>query len=261
MTATRATGGRLAGKTAIVTGAQKGIGRAIAGLFAAEGANLVLNWLDDEAEAAEVADAVTKAGGGVRLVAGDVADPGTGADLVAAAAALSDKAEAADILVNNAGIYPREDFLDLAEATWDRVLDVNLKGAFLCAQAVARAMVDAGQGGAILNLASAAVWNPMPNGVHYTASKAGLIGLTRSMAVALAPHRIRVNVIAPGITDTDQPRGGLTEEQVQARGRSLPLGRLTTPREIAEAAVYLCSDAAAQVTGETLHVNGGQVMV
>ncbi len=249
--------GRLAGKVAIVTGAQKGIGRAMALAFAGAGASLVLNWLDDETEVGAVADEVRAAGVAAELVQGDVAQPSTATRLVVAAATLG----GVDILINNAGIYPRADFLGLTEDLWDQVLDVNLKGAFLCGQAAARWMVENGRPGAIVNLASAAFWNPMANGVHYTASKGGIIGLTRSMAIALAPHRIRVNVIAPGITDTDQPRDGLSEEEVQARGASLPLGRLTRPDEIAEAALYLCSDPAAQVTGETLHVNGGQVMV
>jgi NAD(P)-dependent dehydrogenase (short-subunit alcohol dehydrogenase family) len=249
--------GAMTGKVAIVTGAQKGIGQAMAVAFSAAGAAIVLNWLDDEGAAHEVADQVRAAGVEAALVQGDVADAATGANLVEAAAALGGP----DILINNAGIYPRADFLDLQEELWDQVLDVNLKGAFLCAQAAARWMVANDRPGAILNLASAAFWNPMGNGVHYTASKGGIIGLTRSMAVALAAHKIRVNVIAPGITDTEQPRGGLSEEEVQARGAGMPLGRLTRPGEIAAAALYLCSDGAAQVTGETLHVNAGQLLV
>ena len=247
----------LAGKVAIVTGAQIGIGRAMVGAFASAGASVVVNWLDDEAAAGAVVADAEAVGAKAAMVQGDVAEAATGVKLVEAAADLG----GVDILINNAGIYPRQDFLDLTEELWDQVLDVNLKGGFLCGQAAARWMVEQGRTGSIVNIASAAFWNPMGNGVHYAASKGGVIGVTRAMAVALAPHRIRVNVIAPGITDTDQPRGGLSEEAVQARGAGLPLGRLTRPDEIAQAALYLCSDAAAQVTGETLHVNGGQLLV
>ena len=250
-------GGSLADKVAIVTGAQKGIGRAMVEAFAAAGAALVINWLDDEAAAQDAARIAAGAGTKAVLVQGDVREAATAAALVDAAAGLG----GADILVNNAGIFPRAEFLDLAEDLWDQVLDVNLKGGFLCGQAVARWMVANGREGSIVNIASAAFWVPYGNGVHYTASKGGVIGMTRAMSAALAPHGIRVNVIAPGITDTDQPRGGLTEAEVQARGAGLPLGRLTRPDEIAQAAIYLCSETAAQITGETLHVNGGQIMV
>ncbi len=249
--------GRFAGKVVIVTGAQKGIGRSMVETFAGAGASVVINWLDDEAAAAETAAAADAAGVATALVQGDVREASTAAALVEAAAGLGGP----DILINNAGIYPRAEFLELSEDLWDQVLDVNLKGGFLCSQAVARWMVDAGRPGAIVNIASAAFWVPVGNGVHYTASKGGVIGMTRAIAAALASHHIRVNVIAPGIADTDQPRGGLSEDAVQARGAGLPLGRLTRPDEIAEAALYLSSDAATQVTGETLHVNGGQIMV
>ena len=249
--------GSLSDKVAIVTGAQKGIGRAMAKALADAGASVVVNWLDDEAAAQDVAREVEAAGAKVALVQGDVRDPATATALVEAAIPMGGP----DILINNAGIYPRTDFLELSEELWDEVLNVNLKGGFLCGQAVAQWMAANRREGSIVNVASAAFWVPYGNGVHYTASKGGVIGMTRAMATALAPHGIRVNVIAPGITDTDQPRGGLTEEDVQARGKGLPLGRLTHPDEIAQAAVYLCSEAAAQVTGETLHVNGGQIMV
>jgi 3-oxoacyl-[acyl-carrier protein] reductase len=164
------------------------------------------------------------------------------------------------ILVNNAGIFPRADFLAMTEADWDRVLDVNLKGSFLCGQAAARRMVDAGVGGVIVNLASVAM-RGTPLGVHYSASKAGVMGLTRAMALALAPVRIRVNAIAPGLTDTAQPRYGNTEAELVELGRQIPLGgRMATPDEIARVAVFLASDEAGWITGQTIHVNGGAFM-
>jgi 3-oxoacyl-[acyl-carrier protein] reductase len=165
----------------------------------------------------------------------------------------------ADVVVNNAGIFPRAAFLELPEEEWDRVLDVNLKGSFLTAQAAARAMVAAGRPGAIVNISSSAVRGD-PRGVHYSSSKAGVVGLTRAMALALAPHRIRVNAIAPGTTDTAQPRYGHTEEQLLARARETPFGRMATPQEIARVAVFLASEDAAWVTGEVVHANGGAYM-
>jgi 3-oxoacyl-[acyl-carrier protein] reductase len=164
------------------------------------------------------------------------------------------------ILVNNAGVFPRVDFLRMTEADWDHVLDVNLKGSFLCAQAAARRMVDAGLGGAIVNLASVAM-RGTPLGVHYSASKAGVMGLTRAMALALAPRRIRVNAIAPGLTDTAQPRYGNSEAELVELGRQIPLeGRMARPEEIARVAVFLAAEESGWITGQTIHVNGGAFM-
>jgi len=164
-----------------------------------------------------------------------------------------------DILVNNAGVLPRAAFLELTEREWDHVLGVNLKGGFLCAQAVARAMVAAGRPGAIVNISSSAIRGDA-RGVHYSASKAGVLGMTRAMALALAPHRIRVNAIAPGLTDTAQPRYGNTEEQIAERAREIPLGRIAQPEEIARVAVFLASEDSGWITGELIHVNGGAYM-
>jgi NAD(P)-dependent dehydrogenase (short-subunit alcohol dehydrogenase family) len=156
-------------------------------------------------------------------------------------------------------VFPRSEFLELAEREWDHVLGVNLKGSFLCAQATARAMVAADRPGAIVNISSSAIRGDA-RGVHYSASKAGVLGLTRAMALALAPHRIRVNAIAPGLTNTAQPRHGNTEEQIAARAREIPLGRMAEPDEIARIAVFLASDDAGWMTGELVHVNGGAYM-
>ena len=164
------------------------------------------------------------------------------------------------ILVNNAGVFPRVDFLAMTEADWDHVLDVNLKGSFLCAQAAARRMVEAGRGGAIVNLGSVAM-RGTPLGVHYSASKAGIMGMTCAMALALAPHRIRVNAIAPGLTDTAQPRYGNTEAELVERARLIPLeGRMATPEEIARVVVFLAAEDSGWITGQTIHVNGGAFM-
>jgi 3-oxoacyl-[acyl-carrier protein] reductase len=190
------------------------------------------------------------------LLQGDVARPG---DVERMVATLVGELGPPDVLVNNAGVFPRVTFLEMREADWDHVLDVNLKGSFLCAQAAARAMVAAGRRGAIVNISSSAI-RGQPLGVHYSASKAGVVGMTRAMALALAPHGIRVNAIAPGLTDTAQPRHGHSEDEIRAMAATVPLGRIGQPDDIARVAVFLASDEARWVTGQTLHVNGGQYL-
>ena len=247
---------RLAGKVALVTGAQQGIGKAIALAYGHEGASVVVNYLDNQAAAEEIAAQIRALGQRAVPVAGDVARAADVRRMVEAGENLG----GIDILVNNAGIFPRVEFLDMTEAQWDEVLNVNLKGTFLCTQAVAQKLVERGRPGAVINLASSAAFRSSPRGVHYVASKAGIVGVTRATALELAPYRVRVNAIAPGTTDTAQPRYGMSEEELQAAGRQVPLGRIGTPEDVADLAVFLASEEARHITGQTLHVNGGQYL-
>jgi NAD(P)-dependent dehydrogenase (short-subunit alcohol dehydrogenase family) len=248
---------QLEGKVALVTGAQQGIGRGIAQAFAEAGADVAINWLDDENAARQVAGSVTGHNRRAVMIQADMAKLDEVREMVDAVVA---EFGGIDILVNNAGVFPRVDFLDMQESDWDFVHDVNLKGAVFCAQAAARAMVAAGRPGAIINITSGAAFRGSPRGVHYVASKGGVVSMTRQMALELAPHRIRVNAIAPGLTDTAQPRYGSSEEEIAAMGAANPLGRIATPEDIAQAALYLASDQAGFVTGHTLHVNGGSYL-
>lgn len=244
---------RLAGKVALVTGAQQGIGKAIALACAGEGASVIVNYLDDQAAGEAIAKTIRELGAGATAVPGSVARLGDVRTMVEAGNAFG----GIDILVNNAGIFPRIDFLDMTEDQWDDVLNVNLKGTFVCTQTVVRQLVQQGKPGAIINLASSAAFRSSPRGVHYVSSKAGIIGFTRATALELARYQIRVNAIAPGTTDTAQPRYGMSEEELQAVGRQVPLGRMAVPDDIAHLAVFLASAAASHITGQTMHVNGG----
>ena len=247
---------RLAGKVALVTGAQQGIGKAIALAYGREGASVVVNYLDDQAAAEAIATQIRTSGREAVPLAGDVSQPADVQRMVEAGTALG----GIDIVVNNAGIFPRVEFLDMTESQWDEVLKVNLKGTFLCSQAAARQMVARGGGGVILTLASGAAFRSSPRGVHYVSSKAGIVGFTRAAALELARYRIRVNAIAPGTTDTAQPRYGMSEEELQAVGQQIPLGRLGTPEDVADLAVFLASEEARHITGQTIHVNGGSFL-
>ena len=247
---------RLTGKVALVTGAQQGIGRAIALALAREGADVGVNYLDDRGAADKVVQEVRGAGRRTVLVQADVAQPASAQAMVGQVVG---ELGGIDVLVNNAGVYPRVPLLEMRESDWDLVLDVNLKGGFFCAQAAARAMIAGRRRGAIINMASQAIRGAV-RGVHYSASKGGVVAMTRAMALELAPHGIRVNAIAPGLTDTAQPRYGNTEAEIAVMASAVPLGRMAQPADIAGTAVFLASNEAGHITGQTLHVNGGSFM-
>ena len=240
---------------AIVTGAQQGIGAASARSLARHGLTCVVNYLDDEAAACKVVDAIVASGGNAVAIAADIATPDGVASLISAAADLG----MLKVLVNNAAIFPRCPLLELSDADWDRVINVNLRGPFLCLRDCARVMVQQGSGGAIVNISSMAAFRPSARGTHYAASKSGLLGLTRAAASELAPYGIRVNSIAPGLTDTAQPRYGLTEEEIARTAAAVPLGHLAKPEDIADAITFLCLPDSRHITGQVLHVNGGQL--
>ncbi len=240
---------RLAGKATVVTGASRGIGRAIALAFAREGADILVNGRDAAAGRAVVAE-IGALGRRAVWHAADLGKVEQARGIVAAALAAFGHL---DVLVNNAGLFERKPVLELTEADWDRLLDVNLKGAFFCAQAAARAMRDRARG-VIVNVASDAAWSGGINPcAHYAASKAGMVSITRSLAKELAPHGVRVNALAPGLITTDM--GGTAGSTLP--GLRIPLGREGTPEEVAAAVVFLASDEASYVTGANLNLSGG----
>ena len=237
-----------------MTGAQRGIGRAIALRSAEAGARVPLNFLDDKAATEATAAEIRGLGRRAATLEADVARPEESRRLVADAERTLGPI---DVLVNNAGIFPRAPFLDLTEEMWDAVLDTNLKAAFVCAQEAARRMVAGSRPGSIINISSGAPFRGSMRATAYMASKLGIVGLTRGMARELAPHGIRVNAVAPGITNTAMPRLGNTEEALAALARANPTGRLAEPDDIADVVVFLATDAARHVVGQLLHVNGG----
>jgi glucose 1-dehydrogenase len=244
---------RLQDRVAVVTGAAQGIGHACVRRFASEGAKVVLADLDQAAGSA-LATSIP----GALFVMADVSRR---ADVEALVARALERHGRIDVLVNNAGITHACEFLDLAEEDFDRVLAVNLKSMFLCGQAVARTMVKQGVRGAIVNMSSANAVLAIPNQVPYGVSKGGVNQLTKVMAVALAPHGIRVNGIGPGTILTELAKKAvLTDDAARRRILSrTPLGRCGEPEEVAAVATFLASDDASYLTGQTIYPDGGRL--
>jgi glucose 1-dehydrogenase len=246
---------RLKDKVAIVTGAARGIGLAIAKRYVAEGARVTIADID-----AAAGEAAARALGNARFLAIDVGDAAKAQSAIAETCRVFGDL---DILVNNAGIIHAADFLDLAEADFDRVLRVNLKGAFLVGQAAARRMVaqvKAGKrAGTIINMSSINAVVAIANHTPYCISKGGIDQLTKVMALSLAPYGIRVNAIGPGSIMTDILKAVATDKEAKSRLARTPLGRIGDPDEIASIAVFLASSEASYMTGETIYADGGRL--
>jgi NAD(P)-dependent dehydrogenase (short-subunit alcohol dehydrogenase family) len=249
----------LENKVAIVTGAAKGIGLAIARRFANDGARVIAADIDEDAGSRAIGE--LGGHGSVRFVRCDIGDK---ADVENLVASVVQTCGGIDVLVNNAGIVHGADFLAVSEADFDRVLRVNLKGTFLVGQAVARRMVEqvraGGKPGAIINMSSINAVLAIANQVPYSASKGGVNQLTKVMALSLAPYGIRVNGIGPGSIMTDMLAS--VNSDPAARHRLLsrtPLGRIGDPAEIAGVAAFLASDDAGYITGQTIYADGGRL--
>lgn len=247
---------RLDGKVAIVTGSSRGIGRSVAARYAAEGAKVTINWFSNESEALTVVDLIKSAGGVAFSVRADVARAGDVRRLVQSTI---DRFGRVDILVNNAGIMVAKNVLETTEDDWDRTIDINLKGAYLCAKEVAPIMLRQ-ETGRIINISSnSGLYHPSAmRFVEYVTSKAGINGLTKGLALALGPH-ITVNAICPGWIKTDMLEG--TDPEIENRILAeTALARWGTPEDVAASAVFLASHDADFITGELLIVAGGRGM-
>jgi 3-oxoacyl-[acyl-carrier protein] reductase len=245
----------LTGKVALVTGGSRGIGRAASLALAKQGAHVVINYVSNEGAAREVADLIQAAGGKAEIVQFDV---GSGDAAEKAIAEVAKRLGRLDVLVCSAGISIDGLLLRLKDEDFDRILSVNVKGAVACARAATKVMMRA-RTGRVIFLSS--VVGEMGNAgqTAYSASKAALLGVAKSMARELASRSITVNAITPGFIDTDMT-GALTDEQKVSISSAIPLGRTGKPEEIAAAVVYLASDEAAYITGQALRVNGGMYM-
>jgi NAD(P)-dependent dehydrogenase (short-subunit alcohol dehydrogenase family) len=243
------------GKVAIVTGAGQGLGAAMAVRLADDGYSVVIAEYDS-ALASRMADRISDKGRFALAYKTDVADEHSVAAMVQFTLGNLGRIDA---LVNNAGIYPKSPIVKMSKQEWDSVLAVNLKGAFLCCKHVLPTMV-AQKAGRIINIASGHAFRGGAGFSHYSASKAGIVALTKSLALEVAPYGILVNTLTPGVSDTTMPRIHSSEEEVRTKATKIPMGRMAKPEEIAEAASYLLSERNTFMTGQVVGVNGGQVM-
>lgn len=249
----------LTDKVALVTGASSGIGAATAMVLAELGASVAIGYYANHDGAEKVRDAINAAGGKAVILRADVRKPGEARSLVARAA---EALGPLDILVNNAGsLVRRMPLREITDEGWSDIMDLNLTSAMVCAQAAAPEMI-ARQRGAIVNIVSIAGRNGGgPGAGPYSAAKGGLIAYTKSLAKELAPHGVRVNAVSPGVIDTPFHEVFSTPAMIEGFVKGIPLGRVGTARECAMAIAFLVSDAASYVVGETIEVNGGQLML
>jgi NAD(P)-dependent dehydrogenase (short-subunit alcohol dehydrogenase family) len=250
---------RLQGQRALVTGGSRSIGRAIALGLAREGADVAVNYRQDRAAAEETAAAIRALGRRAAVVQGDTS---VRADVDRLVREAIEALGAIDLLVNNAGVLKRTPLFEIAEAEWDWILDTNLKGYFLVGQAVARHMVERGIAGAIINTSSAGQLIAAPNLTHYCVAKAGIEMLTKQLALELAPHRIRVNAICPGLIQTDLNRKDIAEPAFRERRLArIPLREIGVPDDVVGAVVFLAATPESRlVTGASVFIDGGQTI-
>lgn len=245
----------LHGKAALITGAGRGIGRACALHLADLGARVVVNYSRSAAQAEAIVAKIREKGGEAIAVQADVSDAVQVERLFNAAL---EAFERVDILINNAGVTKDSLLMRMKEEDWDQVLNINLKGAFLCTRQAAKLMMKQ-RSGRIINISSVIGVSGNAGQANYAASKAGLIGLSKSAAKELAPRNVLVNTIAPGYIDTDMT-DVLSESVKEAILGQIPLKRTGTPEDVAALAAFLCSDAAGYITGQVIHVDGGMIM-
>ena len=243
-------------KTAVITGGVRGIGKAIAKTFCENGANVVLCYRSNDAEAEKTAEELSGFGTQVRIVKGDVADPETAKRIAELIKTEFDKK--VDILVNNAGITNDKLMMRMDPEDFTKVINANLNGAFYMMKELS-ALRGKKRSGAIINMASVSGLKGNPAQVNYSASKAGIVGMTLSAAKELGRRGIRVNAIAPGFIDTDMT-AVLTEEQKKSAAENITLGRMGKPQDIANAALFLASDMGSYITGQVISVDGGIIM-
>jgi NAD(P)-dependent dehydrogenase (short-subunit alcohol dehydrogenase family) len=249
----------LTGRIALITGASSGIGAATAAVLADLGASVGLGYFRNESGANQVRDHIAAAGGKAVVLPADVRRV---EDARALVARVTEALGPIDILVNNAGsLVYRQRLLEITEESWDEIHDLNLKSALVCAQAVAPSMIERRRG-AIVNVVSIAGRNGGGLGaIAYSAAKGGLITFTTSLAKELAPHGVRVNAVSPGVIDTPFHEVFSTPEMIRGFVATIPLGRVGLPVECAKVIAFLASDAASYLVGETIEVNGGQMML